>query len=192
MYRQTINGIDDLENLRLEDGKRYRINHNNNSYIFRYYAMPSNCKHFHLDSIQSFINNKGFEEPLAALINQIKNITGAFTFGVTLTYEENIELISRSATLISAAVIPTGYGDRFQYHCTYSTKENDYSDRIEKFLKKENKGITVKEVVVEKEKELPNGYVAVPLERLQKIRDCKTIKWKNRHMDKVLDNVNLG
>lgn len=191
MYQQTFKTLKSIENIKLADGKQYKISiPEHGECTFRYYAMPSNCKYFHIDGVQSVMYTKGWKAILKVLLPAIKARSGYFAFSVTFNDKQYVERLGEVATLIGVNKVPIGYNDKYQYHCTYTVKNNRYNDRIKKFVgNNPNHVIEGTEKIIEVEKEIPKGYVLVPVASLRKIRACKTIRWKNIHTEKLIPDA---
>lgn len=184
--------LESIEKIQLADGKQYKINiPEHGECTFRYYAMPSNCKYFHIDGIQSIMYTKGWKPILETLLPAINSKSGYFAFSVTFNDKQYVERLGEVATLIGVNKVPIGYGNKYQYHCTYTVNMNNgYSERIKKFVENNsNHTIEGVEKIVEVEKKIPKGYVLVPIVTLQKIRACKTIRWKNIHTERLIPDA---
>lgn len=161
---------------------------------FDYYNVPGNCKVCVLCNMQNPVINHTAKT--VERINELftRNVM-ALAFMTTFTSKGAVTTLSKHFRLISEKKIPIGYGDGYQYHCTFLVGNPGYSnyehyiqriDKMEAAKKKKKEAVARIKLIANKE-----DIIRVTKADLLKIRDYKREGYANRYINKLVNGENL-
>lgn len=152
---------------------------------FYYKNAIHNCKHCYLDYMTNIlyaISKYDNPEIFINRLDEVFDVNNKISFSINITDKRYINVLDKYYTLISCVAIPMGYGDGFQYHCTYFTnsKTRNGGDGYKKRLIKE--GITV--TTSSKKLNTPDKKDIVI--NVEKILSYKSKIWLKRYLEKLI------
>lgn len=172
-----------MKHINLEDGEEIVPYVNAAYYVgdycsFKFSLAHGNCKHCYLDEMGYLITKLDNRPEIVEYMKNVFRANTKVTFGVNLTTMYGIDELKKHFTLVALSVIPTGYGNSYQYHAIFFTGVHvrDHDIYLRRFEK---------EQLNNNEKEVPQHKV-LDIETVNKILSYKSKVWLKKYLIKLI------